>query len=452
MKNNSVFFSHFFKQSIKKRLVHAFYGVAVTVVVYLFLRWWQPDNVDAQLLALIIGGALNIIYLIGGIAIVIMMVIMIVFVVVINVAPSPWNLLSIVVFLGIIPVWRIIQKRRQKQQLLESDPEMTEAQAAEIIAASIAVNQVPNIQVQREAESIMDAGFLLLETINVPGQKNCLLSLGKKSIVLHVFDDMERILSLLDGNTDAISIPNDTEITNDIIDGITLSTTKAFRKNVLQIKIHTENMEYTFFVSGNISAKQVESFLAEHSDIEINNEVPNEDNPIKSIPDIIEDIKQKDPAELAHMRKIRNVTVLFIVLSVLCMVLVFAGIYYTLLYALIPLCCIATTAFYIRNQQYVRFDGTKEGKSSIFYAYFINPIFTALFVWFVFPIVSELNCLFNHTLTWLAGLLGTAVFLFAIFGLLKESRKSIYMKVGMTIIAIAFGLQLTAVIMIIMHY
>ena len=173
---------------------------------------------------------------------------------------------------------------------------------------------------------------------------------------------------------------------------------------------------------------------------------------IKNVPDIIEEVKQKDPEELARIRKARNLNILMHALSALSFVFLFIGSDYPLLFAFIPLCSAITTAFYIRYQQYVRFDGTRQGKTSIFFAYFINPIFTALFAWFVIPGMFELNCLSNHIYSWLAGLFGTVVFLLCVFGLLEESRKSIYMKIGMPFIAIVFGLQITAIMLAIIHF
>ena len=173
---------------------------------------------------------------------------------------------------------------------------------------------------------------------------------------------------------------------------------------------------------------------------------------IKNVPDIIEEVKQKDPEELARIRKARNLNILMHALSALSFVFLFIGNDYPLLFAFIPLCSAITTAFYIRYQQYVRFDGTRQGKTSIFFAYFINPIFTALFAWFVIPGMFELSCLFNHIYSWLAGLFGSVVFLLCVFGLLEESRKSIYMKIGMPFISIVFGLQITAVMLAIIHF
>jgi hypothetical protein len=246
-------------------------------------------------------------------------------------------------------------------------------------------------------------------------------------------------------------VSDDIQIDKSSIENIMIYSEKILRKAVIHIAIETKEAKQVYTAPLSVSAKQIELFFNERFDINVINQVAEEQAPARQASCIISDIKQLDMETVERMRSSRIIAGAFTGLSVLSLVVIFIGIHYPLIYFLIPLCPIAATIFYIMRQQDVMFDGSKSGKPSIFMSYLFNPILSAVLVWVIILSEMKLTCLDRHPYSWLAGAVGTAVFIFSILRFISGSRKKIIRIIGWAFLALLFGSQITAVMLFYIH-
>ena len=444
---------HFLWPNIKKRFPRTLLGAAATAV--LFLLFWQgwvlPNHSGVQGFIILVGVSMSFFYLLGGIGTAVAATGFFAIYAVLLMLPSPWNAIGFLSIFIVIPLLlKQRGKRRFKQLLLQEHPDMTKAQAAEITATTYATYNNSADDIRREADAVLDAGFLMLEYAPLRERETYLLSLRGNEYRLYTLDRQQRMQDLVNG-LEVEPAPGDIHIGTDSIDGMTLRLKRRFGAKRLHLAVSYEGKDYNFLVTGSASAKQVEEYITAHSSIPVDNQVQIDREPLTRLPATLEDIIQADDETVERRRSARRGCRVMTALSVFSLALVVLGAVHPALHILLLLCPAAVTVFYVRRQGDVRLDGSKQGKPGVVMAYFFNPIVSAMLAWVIIIEVMELTCLSRHPFAWLFGILGAAVFLIYTLVYVRESHGKVGFTIGLTFLAVAVGAQITAVALFLIH-
>ena len=169
----------------------------------------------------------------------------------------------------------------------------------------------------------------------------------------------------------------------------------------------------------------------------------------------IEDLDGESPSPFEERKPFISSKMLGIgicILSMLSVSLIVLGIRHQILFFVLMLWPIVSTMFYYLRQEDIMFSGAKHGKPSAFIYYLYNPILTCTFSWMVMIYIIQCNCLARRPHYWIIGFLGMILFfIFTIFSI-KEIRNKMGVKMGMALISVIFGLQITGVLFLMSHY
>jgi len=456
--------SHFELEEMKKRLPIFLLTLLGTAIVFTFIRFvlgdifqWEHAR-NAGFFAIFLIPSISALYLLGGLYIALYAIAMMIFTVVLQLISFPYNLLGVIAFFIIPPIRKAVNKRRHRNQMLEDNPEMTEAQATEITSTLFSLYSTVHDNVMREADSVMVAGFLMVESVG-RRKKKYLLSPEGSTLKLHVFDNHVRIQKLVLGET---TEPSPGDILHESVEKIIVNIKKRFGIHELHIKVNiNENgdvSEFTYTAQGGLSARQAEEFFQTNSGIPVENQTAKDRTPLFPLSSITQNIMELDEEHLEKMITARRTNSCFVLFSAVCILLVILGIRWHLLFLPVIILPLIICGFYIKTQKYVYFDASRQGKPSIFISFFLNPVSSGILAFVSFGIVFEneyilpsIAYLISMPSVLVLGVTSVAVMFVLLLKFVCEHLGNLGLKFTFLFISMAYGAQVIIVTMLYLY-
>jgi hypothetical protein len=459
-----MFEDHFFFQNLVKRFPKALVGlVATAAMVFLVWRLW-PEADMVYVLIGIAGVCISVFYLLGGIGLVIGGIVLIGLGVLIEILDGQWLMLLI---LGIVIVGLFFNrryKRRLKQELRESNPNLSEEQIAEIVATKNAVQSNTNQpQATKDASMAAQMGFILTD-----GKKRedvFLLAPNKYGIMFYRLDSQKRMEEVLAGNLMITAHADDKQAYKEEIINVRLFQKKHFSIQRLWIEITylgeagVGEVKEKHLVANGISVRQVEEFFLTHTDTTVDNQVIEQERFSQGFEianQLITEIEETEPEIVASRYSARKRNRFMSWTSFLSISLVILGIMFFqelpyLPFVLLLVWPIIVTVFLARNQEHVALTLSNTGKPVIFFSYIWNPLLSGGLTWYIILFIIECTCLARRQSFFVVGAVGAVIFFLFVTYFTREIRKSIGVKLLLLIISLGFGAQITGVLLLEFH-
>jgi hypothetical protein len=459
-----MFEEYFFFQNLVKRFPKALLGVVATAaIVFLVWRLW-PEAEMVYVLIGVAGAAVSIFYLLGGVSLAIGGMALVGLAILFEILDGHWVMLLILgaVLLGLFYYRK--HNRRLKREMRESNPDLSEEQIAEIIATKNSV-QHNNALPQHLIDVSFTARFGFLLTDGKKRGDVFLLAPNEYGIMFYRFDSQKRMEEVIAGSLNIPAHPDDEQVYKEEIENIRMFQKKLFAIQRLWIEITYIGEEGVgkkkekHLIAQGISTRQVEEFFLAFGDTIVDNQVSDYERfsqGFEIADQLTTEIEGTEPEIIARRYSARKWNRFMLWTSFLSMSMVILGIMFYQEISYIPFAILLlwpaiVTTFLIHNQEFVEFGGSKKGKPSISTAYLWNPLLSGGVTWYIVLFIIECTCLARRQSLFVVGALGAVIFFLCAAYFTRRISKSIWLKLWLLIISLAFGVQITGILLLEIH-
>ena len=415
--------------------------------------------------------------------------------------PTPWNVIFFVASIIIGWILSLMRKGKAKKKLMESDPTITKVKAAEIIASGgesvtdLAIDAGGNTIAgaldeaqgfgQRITEEMLETGFLVIHNATLNNfLRPYLLSFDEEGLLLYCIEEKERAEQLTskvlsfdregllyyginqkEGLEQLTSIrdsternPKDVRIEYRDISHVSLALKTVLVDKGIYLTIHSRNKKRKYAVMNpSVSSKQVEKLFTTFSSIRVENKIQGDFLPTIKVTDTIRNvdyIKEADEETVRRKRASRRWrTALTVLTALLTFSLLVLGIRFRSPFPFVVMCLwpFVITGFFIAKQEDLTLGESKLGKWSVFPTYAAHFLTSSGVSWLIILEVWECTCIFRHPQFWLYGGMGTIIFFVFAWWWIREFHGGMKKKLGLALASIAFGFQIVAMLLILLH-
>ena len=313
---------------------------------------------------------------------------------------------------------------------------------------------------QRIAEEMLAAGFLVIQKATWNHfLRPYLLSFDKEGLLLYCVEKEERLEQLISKGGSIEVIPEDVRIEYRDISHVGMTLKTVLGDKGIHLTIYSGNRKRKYMVaSGSVSSKQVEELFATFSSIRVENKIKGDFPPTVKVPKIIcnVDYLKKADGETVRRKKVsRRWRSALVVLSVLLtFTLLVLGIGYRSPLPFVVMCLwpFVITGVFIVRQKDLTLGESGFGKWTIFPAYAAHFFISVGLSWWIIIEWWECSCISRHPQFWFYAKIGIILFYVLAWWRIQEFRWEEGKKFILAFVSIAYGFQIVAMLVMLLHF